>query len=172
MAGFLFAVVIFIFVYGSSHHPSDRTLIKNLQSHRETFEKLVRMANEDSDVEWLYDDSVVFTDYRIWPKDGRNRFSWERWNEYDLAFKTLGLTAQHEFDKELATVLIPASIETTEPDADYEYRVSVKGFAYSRLSLPTVDSLDSLGVSHLGRTYRRIDEHWYLYHDCGIGKPE
>lgn len=154
-------------------HPSDRVLMKRFQLHRESFEKLATMANEDSRVSWLFDDFAVFDDYKFWPKEVQGRFSWARWNEYDSVFRSLGTAAKHQFERNSSIVLIPVSVDTTEPDADYEYRVSVKGYAYSQSPLSsTVDSLDSLGVDDLGRSYKRIDSHWYLYHDCGIGKPE
>jgi hypothetical protein len=48
-----------------------------------------------------------------------------------------------------------------------------KGYAYS-LKEPSllVDSLDQMGFESKGTFYKKIDEHWYLYHDWGVSKPE
>jgi hypothetical protein len=153
-------------------HSSDRVLIDNFRAHRHDFDKLASMAIED-DVKGLYAHSVMLNDYKLWPADGSDRFSWRRWYEYDALFKRLGTTAQHLLFKKSGVVHVPASIIATEPDADYTNRVSEKGYAFSQTPLTAFDeSLDGMGVDDLGTQYRRIDEHWYLYHDCGIGKPE
>lgn len=155
------------------YHTSDKVLIENFRAHQHDFETLAAMAIEDDNVTSLYNDSVMLNDYKLWPAAGSDRFSGRRWDEYDALFKRLGTTAQHLLFKESGVVRVPASIITTEPDVNYEYRVSEKGYAFSRTPLSSLDdSLDEMGTGDLGIRYRRIDEHWYLYHDCGIGKPE
>ena len=154
------------------YHTSDRVLINNFRAHRNDFETLASMAIED-DVRGLYSDSVMLNDYKIWPADGSGSFSWRRWYEYDALFKRLGTAAQHMLTKESGVLHVPASHISTEPNDDLEYRISEKGYAFSQTPLSDLDdSLDGMGVDDLGITYRRIDEHWYLYHDGGIGKPE
>lgn len=174
IVGFLLIglIIVFLFLDHINHHPSDQALSNNFRSHRETLEKLLEMADEDLHVQTIYDDQLMFDDYKIWPQDGRNLFSSQRWTEYGIVFSALQPIAKHELHKDGMVILIPASVETTDPDENLEYRVSVKGYAYSRGPLSGQASLDFLGVNDLGRSYRRIDEHWYLYHDCGIGKPE
>lgn len=154
------------------YHTSDRVLIDNFRAHQQDFERLVAMAIED-DLIGLYDNSVMLNDYKLWPANGSDRFSWQRWFEYDALFKRLGTTAQHMLTKESGVVHVPASIIATEPDGNLENRISEKGYAFSRTPLPSLeDSLDEMGIEDLGTRYKRIDEHWYLYHNCGIGKPE
>ena len=174
IVGILFIIIIPVsrFLEGVSLHPSDRLLIDHFQSHRDLLEKLMSMAREDLHVETIFSDQVMFDDYKIWPHDGVGLFSPQRWGQYKIVFNALRPFTEDELKKDGILILIPASVRTTEPDKNLEYRVSVKGYAYSPVSLPVQSSLDSLGVNELGRTYRRIDEHWYLYHDCGIGKPE
>lgn len=169
----ILVVIVVCDLYGVfEYHTSDRVLINNFRAHRDDFETLASMAIED-DVRGLYSNSVMLNDYKLWPADGSDRFSWRRWYEYDALFKRLGTTAQHLLFKKSGVVHVPASIIATEPDADYTNRVSEKGYAFSQTPLTAFDeSLDGMGVDDLGTQYRRIDEHWYLYHDCGIGKPE
>jgi hypothetical protein len=125
------------------------------------------MAREDSHLATIYKNELMFDDYKFWPRDGQRLFSWERWQQYQNLFDALGSTSQHELSKDGYAILFPVSIET-----NLEYRVSVKGYAYSFGHLSLHPSLNSLGVDDFGRSYRRIDEHWYLYHDCGFSKPE
>ncbi|HEV7743889.1 MAG TPA: hypothetical protein VGO56_02730 [Pyrinomonadaceae bacterium] len=169
----VFVVAVVCYLFGVfEYHTSDKVLIENFRAHRHDFETLASMAIED-DLTGLYDNSVMLNDYKLWPADGSDRFSQQRWNEYDALFKRLGPAAQHMLMKESGVVLVPASIIATEPDADYTNRVSEKGYAFSQTPLSPLNySLDGMGVDDLGTRYRRIDEHWYLYHDCSIGKPE
>ena len=131
------------------------------------------MAIED-DIEGLYSNSVMLNDYKLWPEDGSDRFSWHRWYEYDALFKRLGTATHHmlttkasrEWSMFPPRLLQPNPMRTTQIDSVKKATLSVQ-----RLCRRQDDSLDGLGVDDLGITYRRIDEHWYLYHDCGIGKP-
>ena len=70
-------------------------------------------------------------------------------------------------------LLILVSFCSTEPDDSYEYIVSEKGYAYSPTDPPgLVESLNGMGFESKGTFYKGIADHWYLYHEWGVGKPE
>ncbi|MBK7706953.1 MAG: hypothetical protein IPJ30_14615 [Acidobacteria bacterium] len=65
-----------------------------------------------------------------------------------------------------------ASIGVSDID-EQESIVISKGYAHSlKEPSPLVDSLDEMGFESRGTFYKRIDEHWYLFHDWGVSKPE
>src|SRR5436190_3345893 len=73
---------------GYSHeHPSDASLVRNFQKHEESFNKLVRMSNEDSQVIRIaYDFTRLETNW-AWPRpESKIGFSKERWNDYRRLF--------------------------------------------------------------------------------------
>ena len=152
-------------------HPSDRTLISKFNSHREALEKLVTMAREDSNVKAIYPDGLMLDDNQRWPEPGTGLFSRQRWNQYETVFNALRPIILHELSKDNLLILIPASIQRSATD-DSEALVSLKGYAYSPVAIPVQSSLDPPEVDDLGRFYRRIDDHWYLYRECWISKPE
>ena len=70
-------------------------------------------------------------------------------------------------------LLIPISFFSDEPDDSYEYIVSEKGYVYSLTEPPGfVASLNGMGFESKGTFYKKIADHWYLYHKWGVGKPE
>lgn len=176
----LLVITSWVLFYHPSPQPSDDDLIGRFHSHRGELERLVWMANEDSNVRGLGCDYVEFNDYKRWPIDGEWRFSRQRWNQYQDLFHELGSAAKYqsvEVDREHGLVLVPASIEVFDPKWDETYfgetNVIVKGYAYSREPLSeNVASLDELSVQSNGRFYRKIAEHWYLYLDDSWGHGE
>jgi hypothetical protein len=156
-----------------AHHPSDESLIANFHDHRIGFERLVKMASEDHEVLTIYPKQIMFTDYRIWPKDCEQCFSSQRWGEYQGIFANLGEAQPYRLSKESNMVLIPTSYSSTEPEDDFEYIISEKGYAYSvKQPRCAVESLNEVGFESTGTFYKRIDGNWYLYHKWGVGKPE
>jgi len=115
----------------------------------------------------------MFTDYRIWPRDRNKCFSSQRWSEYENAFANLGNARPYRLSKEDGTVRIVVSFSSTEPDADYQYLVSEKGYVYSLAEPPgLVESLNGIGFETKGTFHKKIADHWYLYHEWSVGKPE
>jgi hypothetical protein len=133
------------------------------------------MANEDSAVMSIHEDYVQLKGYNnnTWENDAQEGFSTKRWNEYKNLFKQLGSSSIHRVSKE-GDILKFASASIAVSDIDGQDSIVIsKGYAYS-LKEPSllVDSLDQMGFESKGTFYKKIDEHWYLYHDWGVSKPE
>ena len=66
-----------------------------------------------------------------------------------------------------------SSSVVVSPQDDLEAIIIEKGYMYSLTEpTPLVDSLDAMNFDSRGTHYRRISEHWYLYHEWGVSKPE
>jgi len=129
------------------------------------------MANEDSNVRAIYSNQVMLNNYKMWPKDIEEGFTKQRWSEYQNVFAKLKEYHIDSFSK-ASGVHIVASIGVSNLD-NYESIVIEKGYAYSLIEqAPLVESLDNLGFDDEGTFYRKIGEHWYLYHEWGLSKPE
>lgn len=157
------------------HDPlmSDEKLIKEFNAHRSAFEKLVTMASEDEPLGSVYRDLVLLnnTGYlERWHDDSNPGFSQKRWNEYRAIFNEAEILW---VSKTYGVIIFgPLSVDVAEIDNSYESIVVSKGIAYSETSLPTVDSLDSMGFETSPILYKSIGGNWYLYRDWGISKPE
>ncbi len=153
-------------------HPSDQDMIDYFNKHRTDFDRLVRMADEDDSVRAINPDHVILNNYGIWPKNTQEGFSNERWNEYQNVFARLSeynVSFLHNMGDQIRIV---ASIDSSSLD-NLEAIVIEKGYAFSiEEPAPLVSSLDEMGFESEGTYFRRIDKHWYLYHEWGISKPE
>ena len=177
----LFGICLFLFIafgYTLFHlvnHPlaADKKLTADFNKHRNNFEKLVKIANEDANVMSVSKNYVLLNDYKRWQNDQQEDFSFKRWSEYKEIFKLLGSPYIHSISKDGDVIKISsASIGVSRID-DYESIVISKGYVYSlKEPSPLVDSLDGMGFETNGTFYKRIDENWYLYFDSGISKPE
>ena len=171
---FLFVFLGFtLFYLFNNPLAADKKLTADFVRHRANFEKLVRMANEDSGVMSVSKNYVLLNGYRSWQNDPQEGFSSKRWSEYKENFKQLGSPFIHNISKEGDVIKISsASIAVSRID-DYESIVVSKGYAYSlKEPSPLVDSLDRMGFESNATFYKKIDEHWYLYFDSGTSKPE
>jgi hypothetical protein len=95
LIGICLSVLTFLgctFFFPYKPHVSDKKLIENFDKHRANFEKIVRMANEDSAVMSIHEDYVQLKGYNnnTWQNDAQEGFSTKRWNEYKNLFKQLG----------------------------------------------------------------------------------
>jgi hypothetical protein len=159
--------------YRPNLHPSDESLIGNFQQHQGDFNWLARLTEEDASVAALNPDYVRFNDDKIWPESCDQRFSWERWMQYKDLLLRLGEYNMERFLKQSGILYLPASTVASDLNEDAEYIVIIKGYAYSpREPWPLVDSLDGMGFDHRGTFYKKIDDHWYLYHERIVAKPE
>jgi hypothetical protein len=155
------------------HHPSDESLIANFLEHQAAFAKLIETSREEADVLTVYSDQVMLTNYRIWPNECQHCFSAERFSRYQAAFSELRNVTPYRFSKNSRAILIPVSFCSTEPDEDYEYLISEKGYFYSPTDpAPLVESLNGMGFDTKGTFYKKITGSWYLYHEWRVGKPE
>ncbi|MBK8812464.1 MAG: hypothetical protein IPN69_17280 [Acidobacteria bacterium] len=154
-------------------HVSDSKLIKSFYENRANFEKIVKMANEDSAVKSIYRDLVQLKGYNTWQNDTQEGLSTEPWNEYKNLFNQLGSSSIRRVSKE-GDILKFASASIAVSDIDEQESIVIsKGYAHSlKEPSPLVDSLDEMGFESRGTFYKKIDEHWYLFHDWGVSKPE
>ena len=170
-----FFVIAFLgstLLYDPRPHPSDEALINYFNNHRSDFDRLVSMALEDSSVRAIYSESVMLDDYKVWPATTSEGFSSDRWNEYRSVFARLSKYKIDCLTKKRDRIHIIASGDSS-PLPGLDTIVIVKGYVYAvEEPAPLVSSLDEMGFDSTGTFFRRIDQHWYLYHEWGISKPE
>ena len=187
----LCAVVLGIFVAvmaaSLSHHPDDASLIGNFRSHQSEFQNLPAMASQDPTVVMVRDSFVYLVQpgantshiylYRDkpWPaSEAVLNFSKLRWDQYLSAFKNLGLKGGMDRKSTLPdAVFFAASVRISELDND-ETAVIEKGYVYvpGNLQDNLKDTLDNIKISRPAIFYRRIQDHWYLYYEWSVSKPE
>lgn len=170
----LLALIVFGWIFFNPFKPliADKKLIDYFYQHQSNFEKITKMANEDSNVKSIYEDYVLLEGYNNWKDDSQKGFSTKRWNEYKELFTQLG-EGLHYVSKEGDILKIDsASIAVKNLDG-LESIVISKGYAYS-LKEPSrlVDSLDEFGFETSGTYYKKIEGNWYLYFNSGVSKPE
>lgn len=145
-------------------HPSDDSLIQNFQNHEAEFERLVRMAKEDSHVIRIASDFTWTDKNAAWPRpESELGFSTERWNEYRSLFKKLDLKAGIlNYQPDL--VYLTASTQGLLTGG------SGKGYAYSlKEPSPIVESLDNVSFKgsekSMNFAYRKLKGNWYLFYN-------
>ena len=169
---FIIAFLGWALLYHPRPHPSDQTLIDYFNAHRCDFERLANMAREDDSVLAIYRDEVMLTNYEMWPTRTLEGFSHPRWNEYKSVFARLSELKINILNKKSDQIRLAASVDVSSLDERFA-TVITKGYAYSVKELPTlVDSLDEMGFDSEGTYYKKIDRHWYLYHEWSVNKPE
>lgn len=136
-------------------HPSDEVLISNFNAYEAEFGKLLRMFQEDKQLERVSD----FTR----PENPESiNISQERIAQYRQMFKKLGLTAGIEGYQEKEMIWFHASTQGLSVTG------SSKGYVYTtNKPEKVVDNLDNYksedGKSF--RAFRQIEDNWYLYLD-------
>lgn len=129
---------------------SDAAMEAHFWQHREQFDQLARMSNEDSLMTVITYDST-YSRTSIEPL-----FSEERWGQYRNLFREISLTRGLRRREDGAII--------------FTYREGYlglrKGYVYSEKPLqPSVDSLEDTKVSSesIETIYKKIDENWYMY---------
>lgn len=171
--GFLLVLILAsIYFFSRSPFESDQSLIANFQRHRSSFEEIVRMMDEDSNVLSVYEEYVSIKGNPTWRGEREEGFSTKRWLEYKALFARLGSRYIYRASKDGAiTHIDAATVATAEVDGDTI--VISKGYAYStKLLQPSKDTLDDMDFSTTRTFYRPIGDNWYLFFDYGISKPE
>ena len=150
---------------------SDDELVNRFLKHRENFEKLVRMMNDDTKVRTVHEDYVALDDTPIWRSDDQKGFSTARWNEYKELFTQLGSPYIHRISRKGDVIEIASGSIVVHEIRDSEGPlVTSKGYSYSsKQPSPLAESLDN---PQMNPCYKRIDGNWYLYYDSGVNKPE
>lgn len=144
-------------------HPTDDTLIRRFATHRNDFERLVRMSDADPDVIRIAPTFTRLKNDWGWPRaDSLLGFSPERWREYRQLFFALHLRKGLERgDGPHSAIYFLASARGMATGG------STKGYAYSLSPLvPTYPSLDSVPPDLPSNVtgYRHLSGPWYLFY--------
>lgn len=142
-------------------HPSDRQMRGEFARHRDDFEKLVKMSDEDRHVVSIDFDSTALDSDGSWPRANVG-ISPDRWNSYRVLFRELRIShGLARFEDYPESVFFFASAIGIVPSG------SAKGYAYSPKPLsPVRDSLDHFRVKESNEdtfTFEEIAPHWYLF---------
>ena len=154
-AGRLMVPMSLILFLGCSKIPSDAKLKELFYAHRDDFNKLVQMSEQDVRVVRIdFDFNIMDTDSGPQKNVG---LSPERWQEYRVLFQKLGLKGGLERPENTrSTILFYAQCEGSAVDGD------CKGIAYSNKPVaPTQNSLDSMPRD--GTFYVPLSPSWYLF---------
>jgi hypothetical protein len=147
-------------------YPSDAMLERQFFEHEGDFEKLVRMAQEDSHLVRIATDFTWLDTDVSWPRKNVG-ISEERWNEYRAVFRRTG---------------VPDGITKSEGSPSAVFFANwaeggiassiYKGIVFSAVPLyPVLDSLDKRPPAELydkkGHViaYRPIKNNWYIYYE-------
>ena len=155
-------------------HKSDRELIDNLQINRNKFNRLLIMAREDKDLEFISFTQVKLDTYL---KKDIKGISKTRVAEYRNLFRELGLAQMRIYRTNENFIpdiieLLPAPytrVETRQSNNIEHY--SFKGYRWERINSETsTESLDKYkNETNLDETKtRRLDKNWSLIYFSGI----
>lgn len=162
-------------------HASESSLARNFQNHEAGFNRLVRKAEEDSALVTITS-TYTLDKNRDWSRAKLGLgLSGQRWDEYRNLFRKLNVKGVERkadtydllFKENVDGVIFMACSIDFSQDDDLEMLVTQKGYAYSSKELvPLVDSLDSIKMERPGIVYKKLKDHWYLYYELSISKPE
>ena len=147
--------------------PSDEALRSRFIAHRTDFEKLVVMANEDSQLTRIAPNFTWLKNDVSWPRKNVG-ISQQRWNEYRQIFRRVGASDGIEKGKNPNRVIFPIVYGGLVPSG------FTKGLIYSQSPLsPILSSLDKrppdkywTGSDHSHvLVYKPIEDHWYIYYE-------
>ena len=137
-------------------------LIENFRQHRAEFEKLALMAEMET-VHSISADKFAFIDHRT----RHSEISGLRVGEYQYQ---VGLTGVEGYPgrsllNRAEGVFFPISTDWIVPKG-FSYTIEAEKGYILRQGRPErlVESLDGLAFKDDGISYRKIDEHWYLYY--------
>ena len=124
------------------------------------------MADEDSKLIRIASDFTWLEGNLNWPRpESELGFSKQRWDEYRLLFKKLGLQGGVMRRSGMpGTIFLIASTKGLAAGG------SAKGFVFSSIRLsPVIDSLDTRNTPMKDRVpiYKSLEERWYLYYEQG-----
>ena len=147
--------------------PSDEALRARFLAHRADFERLVRMANEDSHLTRIAPDFTWLDDDVAWPRKNVG-ISDQRWTDYRQVFRRVGAPEGIIKGIHPTRILIPITSRGLVPTG------FTKGLVYSQAPLsPVLKSLDKRPPDELWDgpdrahvlVYKPIEDHWYIYYE-------
>lgn len=147
---------------GRASHPEDSVLAQHFREHREQFQSLIKMFDEDASLYKIAWDFTLLADDRSWPRPtDRLGVSEQRWREYRRLFRALGLSGgiSRPSPDSAMIVLVSSEIGTLSDGSE-------KGYAYSCEPLsPTTERLPSRPYNMVPglAQFVPLDGCWYLY---------
>jgi len=146
--------------------PPDSVLEENFQRHEADFNRLLKMAENDSNVMRIAPDFTWLVDDASWPRPKeRLGFTEQRWSEYRQLFARLKLEKGLLRYQDVGITYFFSSSKGLVTGG------SGKGYAYSTKELsPLSNSLDSVPAklvldSPNHTVYKKIQANWYLFYD-------
>jgi hypothetical protein len=172
----------------SSPHASDAALIRNFYEHEVDFNRLVKMAHEDLNVQIINSSfvglknkadrppsSIYLHDNEAWPRsEAELGFTKQRWDEYGSLFQSLklgsGMSRKYGMTD---AIFFTASLEVSEID-DAETAITEKGYVYGPQGINNslTGPLDGMKLNRPAIFYRKLNDSWYLYYEWSVSKPE
>ena len=142
--------------------PLDSKLEHTFSDHRNDFDTLVRMSDEDSKVIRIaYDFTWVVGEKKSGEMADRPiGFSRQRWEEYKTFFRKLNLEAGLSRAESGEIIMFPAYANSLDSGG-----IEAKGFMYSRSDEECQEgSLDNLRLREEKKfACKNLDPHWSLY---------
>ncbi len=144
------------------------------ERHRDDFESLARMAQEDFSLHYFHRDFLMLDGNKVWRPGTPEGFSSARYELYMSHFRRFPKWTINSFDKNGKVLQFsPGSVVTWETENSFERIVFSKSIAYSEVPIsPLVESLDGVKFETFTTLYKSIGGNWYLYRSGGISKPE
>jgi hypothetical protein len=138
---------------------SDAKLKKVFEGNRDDFDKLLNMSKQDTRVVRIRFDSTALDNDDSWPRKDVG-FSEQRWDEYRLFFRKLGMKEGIGHRNDVPSALFLYA-ECTGSAIDRD----CKGYVYSEMPLtPVKNNLDRLAP---GLAFEPLSRNWYLFRDGG-----
>lgn len=184
---FTVGVAIVLLIGSPSPRPDDSLLIENFRTHESEFQKLVGMADQDSRVVMICTSFICLSktgtnasyiylyQNKDWPaSEAQLGFSQRRWREYLNLFDNLNLKGGLYRNSALPNaVFFAVSVDTSELNND-EVAIVKKGYVYAPngINENLTGSLDDIQINRPAIFYRKIQDHWYLFYEWSVSKPE
>lgn len=156
----LLALNVFLLVLCSGCNlESDGKLKDVFEKNINDFKRLAIMSEQDRRVVRIDFDFTALDTNSSWPRKDLG-FSQQRWEEYRILFRKLGITSGIERqNNDPPIVFFYAQCEGSAISRD------CKGYAYSEKQLkPTKASLNRLAP---GIAFKPLSQNWYLFRDGG-----
>ncbi len=149
--------------------PSDETLARQFNRHRDDLETLALMAKEDSVMGRIAYDFTSRQGSVAWPRPESDRgITAARWDQYRRLFRKVGATAGLSQDQEGNIYFLMHTEGSVVGGASKGFVYCQRTEALPGLILPCSEQRD-FGKRDDGygnaAEYRRLSDHWYIYSD-------
>ena len=151
--------VFLLFLCSGCNLESDGKLKDVFDKNIDDFKRLATMSEQDRHVVRIDFDFTALDTDSSWPRKDLG-FSKQRWEEYRILFRKLGITSGIGRQNDAPPIVFfYAQCEGSAISRD------CKGYAYSEKPMkPTKDSLNRLAP---GIAFKPLSQNWYLFRDGG-----